>query len=342
MKPGIYTELPEEEYHAIDALGSTGIKDLVDDPTEFQYMRMHPEEEVESAAKTLGSAIHARLLEGQDAFEGQYYTAMDKDAAIAAGALSTGDDMKVWLRNNGEKVSAKNKQELIDRILEADPNVMILDNMIKEHAELNAGKDRLTQKQWDKVVSAARWCQMDPTLKEFMDNGTFNVGMPEVSVIAEHDGVPVKARFDRLIHHAVIDLKSFSPFLNKDPVMAIPYTIKKLRYDIQAGHYTNMWHKAKELWNAGQVFGDYPDGFFERVFAREHPLWIWLFIKTTGAPQPYVRGFSPDSTALAYARENAREAIIFYQQKVERFGRDNDWPPENRIIELGDEELMRS
>ena len=339
MKPGIYIDLPEDEYHAVDARGSTDVKGL-EDPTEWKYARDHPEEESESAAKTLGSAIHARILEGRKAFTDQYYLALDKQAEIEKGALNTVEDLKVWLKKNGENSTGK-KDDLIERVLSCDEDVPILDIKIAAHAEVNAGKVLLKQNQWDKVMSAADWCQQDTMLSKFMEDGTFNLGLSEVSVIAEHDGVPVKARYDHLAHHAIIDLKSFTPFLNKDPVMAIPYAIKKMGYDIQAGHYINMWHKAKELWDAGQVFGDYPDGYFERVFARAEPMWVWLFVKTVGAPQPYVRGFSPDSTALAYAKENAVERLTFYQQRMKRLGPDVPWPPENKIIELGDEELMR-
>jgi len=344
MKPGIYTQLPESDYHDIDALGSTDIKELADEPNggpvEWKYKHDHPEEDKDTAAKTLGSAIHARILEGRQSFFDQYYLGLDTAAEIEAGALSTVDSLKVWLKANGENVTGK-KDELIKRAMSADPNVNILDNTIAAHAKANEGKEKLSDNHWNKVMSAAEWCQMDSMLSKFMEDGTFHLGMSEVSIVAEHDGVPVKARYDHLANHAIIDLKSFQPFLNKDPITAIPYAVKKMGYDLQAGHYLNMWYKAKELWDAGQVFGDYPEGYFEKVFARDHPMWIWLFVKTVGAPQPYVRGFSPDSTALAYAKRNAEEAILFYRQKVERYGLDKPWPPENKAVELGDEELLR-
>ena len=340
MKPGIYTQLPEADYHAVDARGSTDIKDLYADTTEWKYRMDHPEEDKDTAAKLLGSAIHARVLEGEDAFHAGYYLALDKAEAIAKGALNTSEDLKVWLKQNGETVSGK-KSELVERIHAADPEVLILDEIIEAHAKANDGKELLTQVQWDKVVAGAEWCQADTMIGKFMKNGTFNLGLSEVSVIADHDGVPVKARYDHLANHGIIDVKSFSPFLNKEPIYAIPYAIKKMGYDLQAGHYINMWHKAKALWDAGQVFGDYPEGYFEKVFARDQPTWIWLFIKTVGAPQPYVRGFSTESTALAYSKRNAEEAITFYRQKMKRLGPDVPWPPENKIIELGDEELLR-
>ena len=339
MKPGIYINLPEDEYHAVDALGSTSIKALFEDPVEYQWDKLYNEDDKESAARTLGSAIHCRLLEGRKAFEKTYYCKLDPKPHIELGALNTVDEMKDWLRANGENVSGR-KADLIERIRAADPNQPILEDIISEHALENEGKTLLTEVQWERCSDAAAWCQLDPLLSAFMTDGTFTLGLTEVSVIAEIDGVPVKARFDMLAHHMILDLKSFQPFMNRDPVMAIPYAIRKMGYLLQAGHYLNVWQEAKKLYAAGKIYGKYPEGFFDKVFAREAPVWTWLFVKTVGAPQPYVRGLSPDGTARVYAQQNALEAILFYKQKVEKYGRDVPWPPENRAIELGDEELL--
>ena len=345
MKPGIYINLPEDDYHADPALGSTSIKGMWDDPCEFKYELDHPEVEKDTAAKTLGSAIHARILGGRKTFESEYYLKMDKEQAVKDGALDTVEDMKTWLRNNGDNVTGT-KKELIQRIKTSNSEAVILQDLEDTHAMLNEGKTLLTQKQWDTVTTAAEWCQFDPMVSPFMEDGTLNLGLSEVSVFADHDVgeghiVPVKARFDHLANHAIIDLKTFTPMLNKDAVYAIPYAVKKMRYDIQAGHYVNLWHEAKKLWEAGQIFGDYPDGYFDKVFSRDMPLWIWLFIKTTGAPQPYVRSFDPDCSALRFARQNAKEAILHYAQLVERLGLDAPWPPTNKPEALGDEELLR-
>ena len=339
MKSGIYITMPEDQYHAVEALGSTSIKALFDDPVEFQYNKLHAEEETESQAKLLGSAIHKRLLEGRAAFDKTYYCKLDPTGWIEDGALVTVEDLKAWCRANGLNVSGK-KADLIERVREADPNQLILEDIVNEHAEANADKIMLTSKQWDRCDAASEWCQMDELLGPFMTDGAFTLGLNEVSVFSEIEGVPVKARYDVLAQHMILDLKSFQPFLNRDPIMAIPYHIKKMNYLLQAGHYLNMWDEAKKLWQAGQVFGAYPDGFFDKAFDRDRPTWVWCFVKTVGAPQPYVRGFSHESMAMSHARQNAREAILFYRQQVEKHGLDVLWPPANRAMELGDEELL--
>ena len=339
MKPGIYLNMPEDTYHAIDALGSTSIKALFDDATEYKWDRDHPDDDRSSAAMTLGSAIHKRILEGREAFEAAYYVKLDPAPWIEKGALNTVDDFKAWLRERGLGVTGV-KDKLKERVREEDAKQLILDEVVADHAAENEGKELLTEIQWVRVCEAAEWCQQDAMLSKFMEDGTFVLGLTEVSVIAEIDGVPVKARFDMLGNHMILDLKSFAPFMNKDPVMAIPYHIRKMGYLLQAGHYLNLWQEAKKLYAAGQVFGSHPEGFFDKVFERELPTWVWLFVKTVGAPQPYVRELHRESTARVYAQRDALEAILFYRQKVEKYGLDKPWPPHNRPVSLGDEELL--
>lgn len=339
MKPGIYLNMPEDTYHAIDALGSSSIKDISDDAVEYQFQKLNDEPEPESASKILGSAIHCRLLEGRAAFEKAYYHKLDTAPLIEKGALNVVDGFKDWLRDRGLNVSGT-KDKLKERVREEDPRQLILDDIVEQHKIDNEGKQILSIQQWNKVLRASEWCEKDEMLAPFMTDGTFTLGLNEVSVVAEIDGVPVKARFDMLAHHAILDMKTFQPFLNKHPVEAIPYHIKKMSYLLQAGHYLNVWEAARDLYKRGLIFGSYPEGFFDKVFAREKPTWLWLFIKTTGAPQPYVRGLSPDCYALTTARNNAREALILWQQMGEKYGHDQLWPPANKAVELGDEELL--
>lgn len=62
MKPGIYDGIPNAEYHADPALGSTSLKTLaLKTPAHYQYDKTHPKF---SDAFTLGTAAHSLILEG--------------------------------------------------------------------------------------------------------------------------------------------------------------------------------------------------------------------------------------------------------------------------------------
>lgn len=61
---GIYENLPEEEYHADDALGSTDIKTLSKSTEEFYYRKNCPDSFSTTTSLILGSAIHSLILDG--------------------------------------------------------------------------------------------------------------------------------------------------------------------------------------------------------------------------------------------------------------------------------------
>lgn len=62
--PGIYPGIPEAEYRAWDALGSTDIKTLASHPAGvFRFRRKYPQQ---SNAFAIGNAAHALILEGRE------------------------------------------------------------------------------------------------------------------------------------------------------------------------------------------------------------------------------------------------------------------------------------
>lgn len=72
---GIHFGLPEDAYHADPALGSTGLKDLIDNAPDYwwsSWMNPAREPEKETPAKIFGRAVHKCVLEGQAAFMARY------------------------------------------------------------------------------------------------------------------------------------------------------------------------------------------------------------------------------------------------------------------------------
>lgn len=86
---GIHFGLPEDAYHADPALGSTNIRDLVDNAPDYwwsSWMNPAREPEKETPAKIFGRAVHKAVLEGRDAFETRY-AACDHPGNIKAGMV---------------------------------------------------------------------------------------------------------------------------------------------------------------------------------------------------------------------------------------------------------------
>lgn len=338
--PGIYFDMPEEIYHSDDALGSTSIKGLAVDPYEWQFDRLYGED-IESDALIFGSALHARMLEGREAFESRFCKEFNKDEC--KDALVTMDDLRKWLDSYGQTgVSAKKKEDLIKAVLDIDPDVKIFDVMKNRWEKANEGKTPLKPKRWAQIETAARWVQRDPLLSAVMEDGTFIAGAPEVSIFYIDRGVRLKARLDRLLRHAIVDLKSFAPMFSgriDGPNGTALKTIERMRYDIQAADYLRAWMVAKDLNDQGLIFGEPPyDTFLDECFDRDEPKWIWVMVKTKGAPQPIVIDWRAVFAKKA-AADKVEEAIDCYIQLRDEFGENNEWPPMRPAMTAEDTDL---
>jgi hypothetical protein len=83
----IIYDMPEEEYHAIKALSSSGIKKLLTSAQDFWKWSWFNEDKDEdkSHAFNVGSAYHKRILEGKAAFEDAYAVKPDCDRRTKIG-----------------------------------------------------------------------------------------------------------------------------------------------------------------------------------------------------------------------------------------------------------------
>lgn len=234
-EPGIYFDLCDAVYHQDKALGSSSIKALANDPYEFSFNRLYGED-LDTEALRWGSALHKRILEGREAFEAAFCHEFDK--SLVKDALDTIPELKAWLEEKGVKgLSGKKKDDLIAAVREIDPEQPIAAVIKAKWDAENEGKVMLPPKRWAQIETAARWLQRDPLLSAVMTDGTFNAGAPEVSVFYEDRGVRLKARFDRLLRHAIIDVKSFAPWFSGNLEGAAIKVIERMRYDIQEAAY---------------------------------------------------------------------------------------------------------
>jgi hypothetical protein len=157
LPDGIYFGLPEQIYHADDALGSTSIRDLAREPIKWQYERMRPRKEVEPEHLKWGHAWHCRVLEGRQAFDERY--AKVPTPADHPGCLVTTDDIKDFLRMHGQKLTG-NKPDLIARAKEIEECPPIFEDILaawhKEHPDHVELNDRIVQEIEDAVANMAR------------------------------------------------------------------------------------------------------------------------------------------------------------------------------------------
>lgn len=337
---GIHFGVPDEIYFAQTALGSSDRKALAIDPVEWQFNRLHGED-TDTKAKIWGSALHSRVLEGEQEYRDRY--GVLPDSTTINGLLDTVADLKAWLDNEGaEYKRSAAKPELIALVQALDPEVPIWERITSAFQEKYPEHRRLTAEMATGIEIAAQWLQSNKKLASFMDGGTFRFGAPEVTIIYEVAGVRLRARFDYVLPGVLIDLKSYRPWKNTgEPVRAVTQAIGNFRYDLQAAAYFEAFENARELWLSGKVFGSEPYGdFLKMVFERtDPPTWLWIMVKGDGAPRPRLVEFPRELTVFQTAQIQIGTALSNYRQMLDQYGPDADWQPDDDVIVLANEDF---
>lgn len=334
---GIHFGLHKDFYLADPGIGSTSHKEMVADLTDFQYQRLHGPARADSEALIRGELLHTRVLEG--------HTEVDKRFAIAPNkadypnALITMSDLRDKCREIGVKPGTT-KAAAIEAIRRFDDDIEIWDEIEGDFIRANGHKmivkpDLMT---WADI--AADWMARDAILSKHMRDGVFTGGEPEVSVFFEHNGIRLKARLDFINPVAVIDLKTYAPRIRPMPYKEQVITaICSFRYDLQAVHYRRAWHAAKDFVNSGDV---YYHGLtvmnVPALFERDAPKWLWVFVKSIGAPQTVVVEWTEMRAALSWgsAVGESEVTLAHYAKMMKDFGPDADWPVSRPPIILED------
>lgn len=341
-EPGIYFGMPADEYHADPALGSSALRAIALDPYEWQYGRLKGEEK-DTAALLWGDALHVRTLEGPEAFRRKF--AVKPDIADYPGALDTMDDLRKHAGQLGVK-PGRSKDEAIAAIREFDRQTPIWGEIMAAFLADSAGKTLIGPKFAAEIEQAAEWMQADPKLAPLMKNGTFVEGAAEVSIFYEEAGVRLKARIDRVLQHAVIDLKSFRPPVgwNTHPAVinrSLAKVIGQNRYEFQAAAYLKALDVARGHHAAGRVSGagDLGAALLNAAMNRASLSWTWIFVKNTGAPEPIVREFPSTLDVFRAGRQEIERAIDTYRQLRDEFGDDVVWPPRHAADRFSNEDF---
>ena len=300
--PGIYFGLDENLYHSLPYCGSSNIKKLYSSPPDYWFeSHMNPLREVEdeSFALKLGTALHHRILYGEEDFKAHYrpLSGGNKDGTIGA------DELRAWLKEQG-----------------ASPAKLKADNERMAYEQF--GVMLMAEKAYERVIVSAHMIVKNPNLAQAFING-----WPEVSIFWIDDGVPCKCRIDYLKLNAWVDLKSFS---GKQRIMRIDEMVLKdlfnYRYDIQAAHYMGCHEHAVKFVAESKVF--YADGckgppatWLEKAFSKP-PQWVFVFYKNEGAPISKSYQVPNGSPAHETGKYAVKLALDNYRDNMEKFGTD--------------------
>lgn len=362
--PGIYFGMPEEEYHALPALSSHGIRYLASSP--MLYWSRTPfisevarKREREAAAKdpihrTVGKAYHCRIMEGRDEFHRRF--AVELTAEECEGALEGTEQIKAAIAEAGQKPVSKvpdrladgteymrsaKKADWIAQLLDIDPGARILDVINEQHRATHNGKLFVSAEIYDSIEIAARMVEADPEVRH-----AFTGGHPEVVLIwhCPRTGVPCKARVDYLKLKAAVDLKTVANQRGMSMERAIAQEVAGYKYTIQPSFYVEGIQAVKKLvreqgrmaiHGAGPAVVDWAVKWSQE---EAEPEWLWVFQQ---------KGDAPITRGVFYPLQGSTRAVVDqivlkqkerFKQFSTTFGTD-PWLDVAPIYDMADEDL---
>ena len=373
---GIYFDMPEDVYHAIPAISSGFIKNILISPVdayarcEWLNKKAADEDDVtDSDAKIIGRAYHKRVCEGKELFYQQYAPLFQR------GKLAEKtDELRAELRKRGLNTEGT-KNSLIMRC--AKSGIATAATSHAEYIAENDGKIFLRPEIMDSIETSAAMIELNPKLAR-----CFQGGYPEVTVIwtekmqierpptdEEYEAslnedlldvigeqktptreilIRYKIRIDYLKVRALIDLKTFENRAMKAVKKAITSTIAAYKYHIQAVLYMRGVEIAKQMIQAGLIFYrgkplinsevcNAIDNFCTRLIQTEEHDFYWVF-QQKGIAQ-FARGFKfPRRTMYSVGAVQIDSAVQIYRENAEHFG-DLRWVDLCDIETLEDEDF---
>lgn len=311
---GIYFNMRFDEYLSIPCLQSSSVKNLHICETDFwEASWMNPWRESEdSEAKRDGRAYHVRILEGRAAF---YASWVPHFECHDLGVITTSDDLKNALRDNGLPVTFRNKAEGIERLLTKRPDLPIYDVMEADYMAENEGMEFLKAQTFREIELAAKMIECNQYLKADIAGGH-----PEVTIIwfDEELGVWFKIRVDYLKIGQATDLKTYANVMNKSIEKAIEFAIASHKYVVQGSLYMRGIDRAKDMAKLGWVYnaGAINPEWIKLFAQTENQYFKWIFQKKGRAPasqgvRMYKDSESGYETGLAIVADAAEKYTRF-------------------------------
>ena len=278
--------MSDEDYHADPALGSTNLRKLANNPSDYWYESpFNPHREIEKVtpARTRGKAMHKLVLEGEPAFDQLYLCGPHHSEDMSPS-------------EKGAATKAANAKAAA------------------------TGKIMLPAEDYDRIAITAAMITKNPKLKTVFQNGA-----PEVSVFWAADGVMYKTRFDYLKPRGIGDLKSITNTRDKPFPDACYDAIANYRYDVQGAHYLDGRGQMAQLAADGCVYGQHDPDLLRKVVTSPEYAFQWIFFQSDKAPVTYSAILSPENAMVQLAREELAIATQNYLRYMTEFGPDQMW-----------------
>lgn len=233
---GIYFDLPDDVYHAVPRLSSSGLQKICVSPANFwRNSWLDPErpeeEENVTLARLLGKAYHTARLEPH-LYDDTYFRELEK-SEMPKGTLITGTDMSAMLEEIGLKKSGTN-DEKADRLLDHGfPAAKIWVVQQRRWEEERRGRVPIPAKYFDQMKSDMARIHGNHQIAPLLTGG-----QAEVSIFwTDKHGIKMKARTDYLAKDWWADFKTFDNSRGKPLKQCLADAVRYNRYYVQATVY---------------------------------------------------------------------------------------------------------
>lgn len=359
LPAGLYFGLDEAIYHGTPALSYTGIKRLASSPmlywatTAWLNADFEPPEEKDHF--NLGHGYDCRIFDGKEAFAERF--ALKPDKADYPGVLVTGDDIKERLADLGLKPKGASKAGWFEQLVEFEPDAQLWQNIVTAWEAENEGKLAITPVQYARIEIAARMIENDEEMATIVRDGHSQASLfwncPKT-------GVPMKARPDKLMMRAIVDMKSLNNQRGRSIERAIVFEIADRKYNIQPSVYLEGAEIVRKLIREQGIsvihscdLGDGTADLDADALDRKRTEWaqkwasniapdewLWIFQQTGVAPVTRLVHYPRGGTTKMITDEIVSRMKRRYRQCSEEYGT-LPWLDLAPRIDLADEDIPR-
>jgi exodeoxyribonuclease VIII len=283
MEPGIHC-LPLHRYHDSPGVSKSNLDLVHRSPALLEWSRRAPVDDEARGAVSMGSALHALLLE-PERFEAEYVG----DYRPGAGSLVTVDDLKGYMDKHGVAYEkSARKSALVSALLDVMPNAPVADAIAAEWARGVNGRAVLSCGDWRKLMLMRESVLAHPMARKLVEDD----GFCERSYFWNdpETGELCRCRPDREIPKfgAILDVKTSAD------IEKFSLSIRDYRYAVQDAFYSD---------GVAAVSGEAPRAF------------IFLVVSTTRDAGRYpVRLFSLSHEDKLAGREEYRADLATYSE----------------------------
>lgn len=242
MNDGIYFDLPEDDYHAINRISASGVKKLRVSAATFwadSWLNPNPkvltpeQEERKQLARVLGRAYHCARLEPAE-FVVRYCRKLDKaDYNDRKGFIAGGTNYGKALAELGQTKTKAGESvaQQAQRLKDAGYEGPIWDVELAEWETRQNGRIALPAISWDEIAIDMGRIDSVPAVHELLTGGA-----PEVSILwtCPETGLPMKTRLDYLKPRSWADFKTYANSNGKNVQQAILDSFRFNGYHLQA------------------------------------------------------------------------------------------------------------